>query len=95
VVPKVEMNLDFSPLPPYYQRKFQRIHDSGETYKGWFNILAFLFGLVWALTKGCWLSAIIALIISIVTADIGGVVCWFIYTFRGTYMYYCSFVKGK
>jgi len=91
----MDMNLNFSSLPPYYQREFQRIYDSGETYKGRFNIWAFLFGAIWALTKGCWLSAIIAFILSIITAGVGGFVWWFIYAFRGTYMYYCSYVKGK
>lgn len=90
-----DMNLNFSSLPPYYQREFQKIYDSGETYKGKFNIWGLLFGAIWALTKGCWLSAIIAFAISFITAGVGGVAYWFIYAFRGTYMYYCSYVKGK
>lgn len=94
-VSEAEINPDFSPLPPYYQRKFQRILDSNETYKGGFNIWAFLFGPIWAITKGCWLSAIVAFITSIATSGVGGVIWWFIYGFRGTYMYYCSYVKGK
>ncbi len=91
----VEVNLEFSYLAPYYQREFQKIYDSGETYKGTFNIWAFLFGGIWALTKGCWMSVIIAFVISLVTMGIGGVVYWFIYGFRGTYMYYCAYVKDK
>lgn len=90
-----EMNLNFSDLPSYYQREFQKIYNSGETYKGKFNIWAFLFGFIWALTKGCWLSAITAFVISIATAGIGGVIYWFIFGFRGTYMYYCAYVKDK
>ncbi len=90
-----KMNLDFSQLDPYYQREFQKIYNSGENYKGKFNIWAFLFGNIWALTKGCWLSAIISFIISIATVGIGGVVYWFIFGFRGTYMYYCAYVKDK
>lgn len=90
-----EMNLDFSYLPPYYQNEFQKIYSSNENYKGKFNLWGFLFGSLWALTKGCWLSAIVCLVICIVTAGIGGVVYWFIYGFRGTYIYYCSYVKGK
>ena len=89
------LNLDFSYLPPYYQTEFQKIYDSDETYKGKFNVWALLFGFIWALTKGCWLSAIIAFVVSAVTMGIGGVVYWFIYGFRGTYMYYCAYVKGK
>jgi hypothetical protein len=91
----MEVNLDFSYLSPYYQREFQKIYDSGETYKGKFNVWAFLCGGIWALTKGCWLSAIIAFVVSFITMGIGGVVYWFIYGFRGTYMYYCAYVKDK
>ena len=87
--------IDFSDLPLYYQREFQKIYSSGETYKGKFNIWGFLFGFIWALTKGCWLAAVIAFIISIITSGIGGIIYWFIFGFRGTYMYYCSFVKHK
>lgn len=94
-VEDTELDLNFSSLPPYYQREFQKIYDSGETYKGKFNIWAFLFGAIWALTKGCWLSVVIALVVSAVTSGIGGVVYWFIYGFRGTYMYYYSYVKNK
>ena len=87
--------LDFSSLDPYYQREFQRIYDSGETYKGKFNIWAFLFGVIWALTKGAWLSAIVCLVLSTITFGVVGIVYWFIYGIRGTYMYYCSYVKDK
>lgn len=90
-----EMNLNFSYLDSYYQREFQRIYDSGETYKGKFNIWAFLFGCIWALTKGCWLSAVICIVASFITMGVGGVVYWFIFGFRGTYMYYCAYVKDK
>ena len=90
-----ELNLDFSSLDPYYQVEFQRIYDSGETYKGKFNIWAFLFGNVWALIKGAWLSAIVCAALSIITAGVAGVFFVFIYGFRGTYIYYCSYVKNK
>lgn len=88
-------DLDFSSLSPYYQKEFKKIYNSNEKYKGKFNIWGFLFGVIWALTKGCWLSAIIAIVLSFLTAGVGGVVYWFIYGFRGTYMYYCSYVKDK
>ena len=90
-----EEYLDFSGLPPYYQREFQKIHSSGETYKGKFNVWGLLFGCIWALTKGCWLAALVSFIVGLVTSGIGAVVYWFIFGFRGTYMYYCSFVKQK
>ena len=90
-----ELNLDFSSLDPYYQAEFQKIYDSGETYKGKFNIWGLLFGFIWALTKGLWLSVIVCVALSIITAGVAGVVYWFIYGFRGTYMYYCAYVKNK
>ena len=91
----MEVNLEFSFLSPYYQKEFQKIYDSGEMYKGKFNVWALLFGWIWALTKGCWVSAVVSLVISFITMGIGGVVYWFIYGFRGTYMYYCAYVKDK
>lgn len=89
------LNLDFSSLPQYYQEEFQKIYESGETYKGKFNIFAFLFGAIWALTKGCWLSAVTCFGASMFTAGIVGTVYWFVFGIRGTYMYYCSYVKNK
>lgn len=91
----MNLNLNFSLLSPYYQREFQKIYESGEIYKGKFNICAFLFGAIWALTKGCWLSVIIALVTTFLTSGFCGFIWWFIYAFRGTYMYYCAYVKGK
>lgn len=88
-------DLDFSSLPPYYQKEFQKIYTSNETYKGKFNIWGLLFGGIWALTKGCWLSVVIAFIGSLISYGIIGVIYWFIWGFRGTYMYYCAYVKDK
>ena len=82
-------------LSPYYQNEFSRIHESGETYKGKWNWAAFLFGGIWGLTKGAWLSALICFVVSIVTSGIGGIVFWLIYGARGNYIYYCARVKGK
>ncbi len=85
----------FSGLSHYYQAEFQRIMDSNESYKGKFNIWAFLFAGIWALTKGCWLVALVVFIISLFTYGIGGVVYWFILGFRGTYIYYQHYVNKK
>lgn len=88
-------NLDFSSLSPYYQEEFQKIYNSNGSYKGKFNGCAFLFSMIWAFTKGCWLSAVVCLLASLLTAGTLGFVYWFIFGFRGNYMYYCSFVNGK
>ncbi len=90
-----KLNLDFSDLSPYYQQEFRKIYESGEVYKGKFNIFGLLFGAFWALTKGLTFSALIVLISSVFSYGIIAVVYWFIYGFRGNYMYYCSYVKGK
>ncbi len=88
-------NLDFSNLPPYYQQEFQKIYDSNETYKGKFNVMALLFGCFWALSKGLWLPTLIVFIVSLFTYGFIGVVYLFIFSFRGTYMYYNAYVKGQ
>lgn len=90
-----ELNLDFSELDPYYQEEFEKIYNSGEKYKGKFNIWAFLFCLIWALTKGSWLPALVCIALGFVTYGIASMVYFVIAGFRGTYWYYCSYVKNK
>ena len=87
--------MDYSDLSPYYQQQFSKIEESNEFYKGKFNWAAFLLGFIWAFSKGLWLSAVVSLIVSIVTAGIGGLVYWFIFGFRGNYMYYCLYTRGQ
>lgn len=88
-------NYNFSGLSPYWQSEFSKIAQSNETYKGGFNVCAFLFGPLWAFTKGCWLAGIIAIVAGLLTAGVVAVIYWFIFGFRGNYMYYSSFVKNK
>ncbi len=88
-------NYDFRFLSPYYQDEFTKIQQSKEAYKGKWNWCAFLFGWIWALTKGCWLSAAVCITISVLTFGVGGVVYWIIFGIRGNYMYYCHYVKHK
>ncbi len=90
-------------LNPYYQTEFIKIYISHEKYKGGWNGYAFLFGGLWALTKGLWLNLVVVLvcltIISILTCGIGGLVLAAIvavmYACRGNYMYYCAYVKRR
>lgn len=89
------LNTDFSSLKPYYQERFQRILNSNEQDTGGWNWCAFLFGPLWALSKGLWLSALIMIAASVITAGALAVVVWFIYGFRGNYMYYCKHVKNQ
>lgn len=91
--PGVSANYDFRYLKPYYQAEFTKIQRSNEAYKGKWNWCAFLFGGIWAISKGCWLSFVVALALSLCTMGIGGVVYWFILGIRGNYIYYCHYVK--
>ena len=45
---------DLSYFPAYYQEEFRRIFESREQYTGKWNWAAFLFGTLWAITKGLW-----------------------------------------
>lgn len=85
----------FSGFPTYYQQEFKRIRASGETYKGKWNWSAFLFGGIWALTKGLWLPALICFVGAILTGGIVGVAYWFVFGARGNYMYYCKETKHR
>jgi hypothetical protein len=87
--------IELKGLPPYYQEEFKKIWESGEVYKGKWNWAAFFFGGFWALTKGTWLSAVISLGAAILTGGLGGVIYWFIFGFRGNYIYYTLHAKGK
>lgn len=57
-------------------------------YKGKFNICAFLFGPLWALTKPTALIGLIALIASFLTSGLGGIIACIYFGFRGNYMCY-------
>ena len=79
---------NYAGLSDYYQREFSMIESSGERYQGKWNWAAFLFGALWALTKGLWVPALIAFVGAIFTYGLVGVIYWFIFGARGNYMYY-------
>lgn len=85
----------FSGFSEYYQRAFAAIEASGGTKGGGFNICAFLFGSVWALAKGAWLSALITILIILVTAGIAAPVIWILYGVRGNRIVYNVSVLRK
>lgn len=89
------LNLDFSNLDSYYQAEFTKIYESNEAYKGKWNWFAFLFGGIWALTKGVWISPLAVFLLSIFTLGIPGIIYWIVCGFRGNYMYYNAYVKNK
>jgi hypothetical protein len=49
---KTKSTFDTSKLSDKYAEEFKRIHQSNGSYKGGFNVMAFLFGPLWALSKG-------------------------------------------
>lgn len=87
--------VDYSYLSDYYQDEFNKITEYEEAYKGKWNWAAFLFGGLWALTKGLWLSAVVCIVLNIITSGIASFVYCVIYGFRGNYMYYNKIVKNK
>ncbi|MBE6094758.1 MAG: zinc-ribbon domain-containing protein [Schwartzia succinivorans] len=93
------LNLNFSVLDPYYQNEFQKIYESGETYKGHFNIYAFMGCSIWALVKGATTSGIVTLVLSVPTAiftfGLSLLLLPLLYGFRGTYIYYNAYVKNS
>ena len=85
----------FAGLSPYYQREFSKIYNSNESYKGAFNWAAFLFGPLWALSKGLSLNAVIAIAIAVISGGVLGLPIAVLYGVRGNYFYYSNFVNGK
>ena len=82
-------------LSPYYEQEFRQIAGSNESYKGKWNWAAFLFGPLWALTKGAWLAAIICIVLCVLTIGILGIPYWFVFGARGNYLYYCASQKRQ
>lgn len=85
----------FSHLSAYYQEQFSKISESGEVYTGKWNWAAFLFGAIWALSKGLWLPALIAIVGSMFTYGIVGLIYCILFAIRGNYMYYNLVAKQK
>lgn len=86
---------DFRGFDPYWQEEFVKIQESGENYKGKWNWPAFFFGPIWALTKGCWIPALISILGGWFSYGIISFIYWFVFAIRGNYMYYNKAVKRK
>jgi zinc-ribbon domain/Protein of unknown function (DUF2628) len=96
VTPLQSQMIPFRPVySTYYEQQFTRIKQSGEVYKGQWNWVAFLFGPIWALTKGLWAPAFVCFLASVVTYGLAGVVYWFIFGARGNWMYYNKELRGQ
>ncbi len=79
-------------LSPYYQKEFQKIHNSKGAYRGRFNIWGFLFGPFWALVKK---GSVLPLLACFLTAGFGWIVAALYYGIRGTYSYYEDFLIAE
>jgi hypothetical protein len=82
-------------LSKYYQQQFVKIYESEESYKGKWNWSAFFFGSIWSLFKGCWLSALLSMILIFITFGLAAPVFWIMCGYRGNWIYYNKFVKDK
>jgi hypothetical protein len=82
-------------LKPKYQEQFRKIYESNENFKGDFNLMAFLFGIFWCLTKGLWLVSIIVILIAYYSSGIGAIFFWLYFGIRGNYIYYKYFIDNK
>jgi hypothetical protein len=90
--------LDFSTmpwLPPYYRDEFQKIFASGEGYQGKWNWAAFMFGGIWAFTKGLWAPVVLCLVISIPLGGLPALLLWAYFAARGNFLYYKKVIKGQ
>jgi hypothetical protein len=92
---KEEFDAKISGLKPKYQEQFKKIYESNENFKGDFNIMAFLFGIIWTLSKSLWLISIVGLVVAFFSAGIGAVALWVYLGVRGTYLYYKYVVHNK
>lgn len=97
-------NVDFSTplrgktLKKYYQKEFQKIHNSKGAYKGKFNICAFLFAPIWSMANPYgwyWIGGLIIFLLSIGSLGSLYIIDGIYLGFRGTYKYYKSYVFFK
>lgn len=90
----------FNKLKPYYQQEFSKFDNNG-AYKGRFNICAFLFANLWALTKGLWVLPLISflsilLVDALIAENIYVALFWWIFWgLYGNKAYYKKFKYGK
>jgi hypothetical protein len=87
--------LNIGHLPQYWQDEMTKIHESNESYKGKWNWPAFFFGILWALSKGLVLSALICVITVFITFGFAGIFWVFYYPIRGNYMYYKKIANNE
>jgi predicted amidophosphoribosyltransferase len=84
-------------LSVYYQDEFAKMLNDPR-YEGKWNWAAFLFGGLWALTKGLWGPVLLCIGALVVTAPLGGVpalLLWFYFGARGNSMYYKKMALGQ
>ncbi len=81
-------------IRPYYYEEFT-LMDADKAYNGKFNLVAFLFAPLWALSKGLWVAALAVILISFVTVGLGIVLGALWLGIRGNHMYYIYLRTGR
>ncbi len=92
---KTKSTIDTSTLSEKYTEEFKKIHQSNGSYKGGFNVMAFLFGPLWALSKGLWLHALVVFFAVILSGGILAIPAWIFSGVRGTHVFYLKHVQGQ
>jgi len=92
---KTKSTIDTSTLSERYTEEFKKIHQSNGSYKGGFNVMAFLFGPLWALSKGLWLHALVVFFAVILSGGILAIPAWIFSGVRGTHVFYLKHVQGQ
>jgi hypothetical protein len=92
---KLSSLFDTSKLSDKYAEEFKKIHQSNGSYKGGFNVMAFLFGPLWALSKGLWLHALVVFFAVILSGGILAIPAWIFSGVRGTHVFYLKHVQGQ
>jgi hypothetical protein len=92
---KTMPTFDTSTLAEKYADEFKKIHQSNGLYKGGFNVMAFLFGPLWALSKGLWLHALVVVVAILLTGGLLAVPAWIFTGVRGTHVFYLKHVHGQ
>lgn len=85
---------DYQVQSNYYDKIFYKFDENGGHYSFSWNWWAFFFGLLWYISKGLWVKAILILITAIIVNPIvGTLLCIYTGAF-GNYDYYLKKVKN-